>query len=395
MKSYTLSLPEKEMYGFWADTGGIDMNGFYWIYLIMLGLTMCYHFSKNHEQKRLIYWGACGFLLLLFVVQDSSVSVDTAEYMRQYEIIPTLSFSQMLTHKFEIGFVLLCRILDALFEGRRVLLLMMSLLIMIPFARSFERDTEQPMVAMMAFLALGMYQQALVFIRQLAAMAILTWGYDYIVKRKPWYFLLSVLLAMTFHKMSFFFVLVYILYGFPVNKWLFMAAAAAAVIGGVFCQSIMSFILAYVYEYHPMYHISDGGENLLLVLWVMVLLSYWLLGDRMSEPKIKLPFIMLLIAAALQPICFAFYTWFRVVLFFRIALVPLCSQLYTSLFCRKEGNRVLMLLKRYAPGVYPMVLTAYDTKWFQAAAQVLLFAVLFVWYLSELERSVYYMAPFG
>ena len=92
------------------------MNGFYWIYLVMFSLTLWYHFAPCFEQKRLILWGACGFLLLIFTVQDTSVSVDTAEYIRQYEIIPTLSFTQMLTHKFEIGFVLLCRFLEALFE---------------------------------------------------------------------------------------------------------------------------------------------------------------------------------------------------------------------------------------------------------------------------------------
>ena len=371
------------------------MNGFYWIYIVMFGLMLWYHFTPGSEQKRLIYWGACGFLLLIFVVQDTSVSVDTAEYMRQYEIIPTLTFNQMLTHKFEIGFVLLCRILNALFEGRRVLLLCMSLLIMIPFARSFETDTEQPMVAMMAFLALGMYQHAIIFFRQLAAMAILTQGYRFITARKPWRFLATVLLAMSFQKFSVVFVLMYVLYAFPVNKWLLAAAAAVAVIGGVFCKPIMSFILTYVYEYHPMYHITDGGYTLCIVLWIMVFLSYWLLRDRMDEPNIKLPFLMLLTAAALQPICFAFYNWLRIVLFFRIALVPLCAQLYAALFCRKENNPILMPLKRYTPGLHNRILPLYDTKWFQAVAQILLFAVLFVWYLSELEGSMYYMATFG
>lgn len=371
------------------------MNGFYWIYLVMFGMMLWYHFAQGTEQRRLIYWAACGFLLLIFVVQDSAVSVDTAEYIRQYEIIPTLSFGQMLTHKFEIGYVLLCRFLNTAFEGRRVLLLMMGLLILFPFARSFEKETEQPMIAMMAFLALGMYQHALIFFRQLAAMAILTWGYRFIAERKPWHFLLSVLLAMTFHKMSLVFVLIYILYAFPVNKWLILFAAVAAIIAGVFCQPIMSFILTYLYEYHPMFHVADGGETLLLVLWVVVLFSYWLLEDRMEDPKVKLPFMMVLAAAVLQPICFAFYNWLRIVLFFRIALVPLSAQLYTTLFCQKEGNRALQMLKRFVPGIYDAVVSVYDTKWFQAAAQILLFAVLFIWYLSELEDAVYYMAPFG
>lgn len=370
------------------------MNGFHWVYLVMFCMTLWHHFTPDRERRRLIYWGSCFFLILIFVAQDSSVSIDTAEYMRQFELIPTLTFGQMLTHKFEISFVLICRVLSAFPDGQRLLLLVMSLLIMIPFAYCFERDTSHPMVAMMAFVALGMYLHGLIFFRQLAAMAILALGYPFVVRRKPWHFLLTVALAMTFHKMSFVFLPFYILYAFPVNKWLIGAAAAAAVVGGLFCKPIMNFILTYVYEYHSMYHIADGGYNLLIVMWILVFLSCWLLRHRMEDPKVRVPFLMVLAAAALQPVCFAFYNWLRIVLFFRIALVPLCAELYTTLFCEKEENPALILAERICPRLSAAVLSVYDSKWFRAFALVVLFAVLFVWYLTELEDAVYIMAPF-
>lgn len=371
------------------------MNGFYWIYFLMLGLTLWYHFLRSAEQKRLLYWGAVGFLLLLFVAQDFTVSVDTAEYMKQYEIISTLSFGQMLTHKFEIGYVLLCRVLNCFFESRRMLLLAMGLLILVPFARTFEEETEHPMVALMAFLALGMYQHALIYWRQLAAMAIMSRGYRFVRERKLWQFLAVVLLAMTFHKMSIVFALIYFLYALPVNKWLLLGGAAFAFVCGVFCKPIMSFILTYIYEYHTMYHIADGGETLLVVLWIVVLLSYWLLKDRMEDGNIKLSFMMILAAAALQPVCFAFYNWLRVVLFFRIALVPMCAQLYAALFCKRENNRALVHLNRCTPKVHTALLSVYDKKEFQVLMQIVLFAVLFLWYISELDGAVYTMAPLG
>ena len=90
------------------------MNGFYWIYLVMIAFLLGYGHAKTNEQKRLIYYSACGFLILLFTVQDFSVSIDIAEYMRQWAIIPNLSLGEMLVHKFEIGYVLLCWVLDLL-----------------------------------------------------------------------------------------------------------------------------------------------------------------------------------------------------------------------------------------------------------------------------------------
>lgn len=164
------------------------MNGFYWIYLVMIAFLLGYDCTKTREQKRLIYYAACGFLILIFVVQDDSVSIDIAEYMRQWAIIPQLTLGQMLVHKFEIGYVLLCWILERLFASDRVLLLVLSVLILLPFCRSFEKECQHPMVALMAFVALGMYLHAIIFWRQLVAMAILTVSYRFIRERRFWPF---------------------------------------------------------------------------------------------------------------------------------------------------------------------------------------------------------------
>ncbi len=370
------------------------MNGFYWIYLVMMALLLGYDFAKTREQKRLIYYGACSFLILIFVTQDYSVSIDIAEYMRQWAIIPELSFGEMLTHKFEIGYVLLCWVLERIFASDRVLLLVLSVLILVPFSRSFETETEEPMVALMAFVALGMYMHAIIFWRQLVAMAILTGSYRFIRERRFWPFLLTVLAAMTFHKVSVVFLALYAVYRIPINKRLLAACGVCSVILGFFGPSIIEFGIAVIYpRYTNFPRLSIGGGTLLAMLWVVTLLAYWLLRDRLDEDRVRLPFLMILIAATIQPVCFAFYNWLRVVLFFRVALVPMTAQLYVALFRRKEGNRALALLERYTPRLHSAVVSVYDKKWFSVAAQLILFAVLFVWYVSELEGAEYLMAP--
>lgn len=370
------------------------MNGFYWIYLVMLAFLLGYEFAKDKETKRLVYYGACGFLILIFVAQDYSVSIDIAEYMRQWAIIPELSFGEMLSHKFEIGYVLLCWVLERLFASDRVLLLVLGVMILLPFCRSFEKETENPMIALMAFLALGMYMHAIIFWRQLVAMAILTYSYRFIRERKLLPFLLVVLLTMTFHKVSVVFVPLYFVYNIPINKWLLLFCGVCSVVLGFFGNDIIEFGITYLYpRYENFPRLVIGGNTLLALLWVVTLLSYWLLHDRLDDPKVRIPFLMLLVAATIQPICFAFYNWLRVVLFFRVALVPMTAHLYVALFDRKEGNQALTLLERFTPRLHTAVLSVYDRKWFKVAMQLMLFAVLFVWYVSELEESVYIMAP--
>jgi len=369
------------------------MNGFYWIYLVMIGFLMAYQFSSK-ENKRLILWAACSFLILIFTLQDKSVSVDIAEYMRQYAIIPGLSLGQMLVHKFEIGYVLICYLLERVFDSERVLLLVMSVLIMVPFCRSYEKETEDPMIALMAFLALGMYMHAVIFWRQLAAMAILTCSLRYLRERKLLPYLLIVLLAMTFHKVSVVFIPLYFVYNIPINKWLLLLCAAASVVLAIFGKPIIRFGIRLIYPRYLEYPLlTEGGYTLLALFWVIALLSYWLLRDRLEDPKVRIPFLMILVAATIQPICFSFFWWLRVVLFFRIALVNMTVHLYTAMFRQVERNRALELVGKISPKLRDWFVTVYDKRWFQAAMQLVLFAVLFVWYASELDGAYYVMAP--
>lgn len=369
------------------------MNGFYWIYLIMLGFAVLHELTPRQESRRLLYYGACGFLILIFALQDGTVSVDIAEYMRQWQIIPELSFGEMLTHKFEIGYVLLCWVLERLFGQPRVLLAVLAVGILLPFARSCEKETEDPMVALMAFVALGMYIHAVIFWRQLMAMAILTWSFRFIRERRLLPFLAVVLLAMTFHKISVVFVFLYPIYRLPVNRRLLLGGIAAAVVLSVFSKPIVELGIALFYPRYLEYpRLAEGGQTLLAMLWVVALLSYWLLKERMEEPKIRLPFLMILTAAAIQPVCFAFFWFLRVVLIFRVALVPMTAALYRELF-RNPENQAMALLEKRLPRLYQAVLPLYGKKWFAVAGQVALFAVLFVWYVSELDGAVYAMAP--
>lgn len=369
------------------------MNGFYWIYLAMIGFLLAYECASDRHTKRLIYYALSGFLILLFAVQDNSVSVDIAEYMRQWAIIPELTLPEMLHHKFEIGYVLLCWLIERVFGDQRLLVTVVGLLILVPYTRSFEVETEEPMVAMMAFMALGMYLSAMIFWRQFIAMAILTYACRFIRQQKLLPFLITVLVAMSFHKVAVVFLPLYLLYHVPVTKWLLLAGVAVAVFLNFFGEPIIRFGIAFIY---PSYSNQDmesrGGYTLLTMMWVVVLLGYWLLKEKMDDPKIRLSFLMLLTAASIFPLCFIFFWWLRVALFFRVAIVPMTAHLYSVLFQQKD-NKAMILLAQISPKLHGYLLPMYDKKWFRVATQLMLFAVLFVWFASELDGMVYVMAP--
>lgn len=368
------------------------MNGYFWIYLVMLCFVLWHCVTDDREQKRLIYFGSWGFLMLMFVCQEYEVSTDIAEYFTQYDIIPSLSLGEMFTHKFEPGYVLLCRMVDAVFHSERVLVLLVGLLILLPFARSYEKETDCPMVAVMCFLALGLYVQAISFWRQFIAMAILTFSYRFVRERKLLPFLLCILAAMLFHKVSAIFVVMYFVYPIPLKNWTVLLCAAASAALWLVGPAVIDFCIK---TFYPLYALLPRYENegfvLFAVLWILVLLAYWLLQDKLEDGKFRVSFQMLLIAATLQPGCFHFRFWQRLVLFFLPALVPVTTALYAEVFHNPE-NRLLTLLQRFAPRLHSAVISVYDRKWFRIAILIAMFAVLFFWYLSEINGVVYTMA---
>ena len=205
--------------------------------------------------------------------------------------------------------------------------------------------------------------------------------------------LLILLAAMSFHKTAVVFLWIYLIYNIPIGKWLLIGCAGLAVVLGFFGNDIIDLGIALLYPKYAMFpRLAIGGYTLLALLWVVTLLSYWVFRNRMDDPRIRIPFLMILTAATIQPVCFAFYNWLRIVLYFRVALAAITAELFVELFQNKE-NVVLALVNKVSPKLHGQIVKLYDTKWFSLAMQLVLFAVLFVWYVSELDGSVYRMAP--
>lgn len=374
------------------------MNGFYWIYLLMLLLTLWWTLTENKASRNKIYYLAWALLMIFYVAQDISVSVDLPTYRDVYGRFAARPWSNVLPsdETFEAGFVILNRLLSQFFVSDRVMLLAAALVILVPYCLYAERETEAPMLAMMCFLALGIYMHALIYIRQFMAMGIMTFAYRYVRERKPLPFFLLLAAAMLFHKSALLLGILYFAYLLPVDRRLILAAAVCAVLLAFLGRPILIFVVSFLYPVyleHPELLAAEGGVTMLVVLWIFVGLCWLLLGEKLKEPRLKLPFLMLLIAAVLQPVALAFYNWSRVVVYFRVSLILLVPELYRAVMSPGEDNRLLALAAVHAPRVHRAFLKVCENRWFHAAVQVLMFAVLFFWYRDELDVAVYTMAP--
>lgn len=368
------------------------MNGFYLIYLAICGLTLYASLAAEKEKKNFAYFIGCSFLILMFVVQDLESGIDLHNYYHFYQEIIPLDFKGMLQYEtWEFGFVLLNKLTYLMGMGPRMLYMILSLVMLVPLFLWIYRESDDPMLALFVFVAMGFYKMSIGVLRQWCAIAVLMHSCRFIREKKPIPFLLMVGLAMLFHRTAGAFVVVYIACLFPVNRYIMLLAMAGSAALAVFGQPVMHFLNLFVRV--PAEVAYNGGITMYAVLWIITLLAYWLLHNRLNDPKIKVPFMMLLIAAATQSISFTFSNYARAVVYFSVALTLLVPELYTVVFRKQEGNPVLMLLEKWTPGIHGGLMRIYDKKWFRAGILLLMFAVLFVWFVSTLNDGYYVLAP--
>ena len=61
------------------------MNGFYWIYLVIIGFLLSNEFIQDKENRRLLFYAACRFLALIFVLQGCVDSHDSLSVYKNPE----------------------------------------------------------------------------------------------------------------------------------------------------------------------------------------------------------------------------------------------------------------------------------------------------------------------
>lgn len=114
----------------------------------------------------------------------------------------------------DMGFQIVTYIFTKLFGNNEILyLIIMGAPYIISVSFLIYKYSKHPMLSFIVFLSLNYFSLGFTIMRQVIAMSILMVSFHYIIKRKKWKFILSVLLASLFHKVSIIFLIVY-----PISK---------------------------------------------------------------------------------------------------------------------------------------------------------------------------------
>lgn len=368
------------------------MSGFQWLFVFLSILAIVYVFSHTPEKKLLNYYFGAALLLILFVAQDVSVGPDVSVYCYEYSLIrDDYSWLELLNHRWELGYVFLNKIITLFFYEKRALLLVLSMIILFPIFGWLRKMSPQPVLSILCFVALGYYGTALGVFRQWCAIAILVLSFRYIQERRFVPFLILLLLATSFHRTAIVFLSVYFVYGFPIKaKYLWGFGVCSALLG-VLGRPIMMFLNQFARV--PEIGGFNGGITMFVVLWVFVILGWLFLQDVLNEPHYKLMFVMLLLAATVQPIAFTFSNWSRVVRYFHVSLIVIIPQLYQAVCIKKENNIVLSVCRSINSKLCCKIERSYGKPGWVLATHCLIIVVLFVWMFLANDGIHYVFAP--
>lgn len=295
------------------------MNIYLLVYFIlMLSVFLSHGFSKKEVKN--LYIINCLILLGLVILRNPADSnwPDTGNYLNHFWFFAkTESLKTSFMTGWEPGIIVLMKLVSLISTDKQFYIIFLGIIILIPIFYMIWKYSENAILGISVFYAMGFLTSTSIY-RQWIAIAILTYSIKYIENRKPWKFLITIVIASLFHRTAIIFVIAYFIYGKKIDGKIIVGSLGMGMILGICGKYILRFLNLFARNEEMVS--QNGGAKLLVVLWGCVIVAYVVCKENLNDKKIKLPFIMMLIAATIQPLSFTFSNWVRVVYYFSIYL---------------------------------------------------------------------------
>lgn len=216
----------------------------------------------------------------LIMFRSINVGNDTDIYTYLYESINNnTSLSAFLdTSRFEIGYILLNRVIGFVFNDKQFLFIVTGGFTAFAFGRFFYHYSLCPWMSVYMFLTLQFFDLSLSGVRQIVAISILTFAFDKLVNRKTIPFFIIVLLASLIHWSS---ILFLIMLPFSVEKksrkFYFVSGVIAIIVFAIF--PYLYNLISIVFPQYMHYFTQSGNSysNTAKLANILMFLMYFIL----------------------------------------------------------------------------------------------------------------------
>lgn len=172
---------------------------------------LSFQISSARQRATLVTAGAVLGIILVQSLRHTSIGVDVKQYALAYETIAARSAFAPYQH-YEIGFRLLCKLCSWIGLPFQGFLAITAACVTIPAGLIIHRLSPMPALSFFIYIAFGFFSFAMSGLRQAMAIAVVICAYSSIRQRRPFPFLLLVMLAASLHRSALVFLIAYPLY---------------------------------------------------------------------------------------------------------------------------------------------------------------------------------------
>ena len=300
----------------------------FFIFISLISILGVFLLAGGNKKTGKMLYIFVTFLLFLAVMSLRAVWVgaDTSFYAGLFRFIGKVPVDMYM----EGGFLWFSKMLSYVSQEPQWLFFATGFIILSAVFRLVYKYSFLPALSVLIY-ACDLFSFHLTGMRQALATAFLVFSFDFIIKKKPVWFLLCVAAAFMFHKSAVIFLIAYPLSCIEINKRNITTALAASVAGVVFF-GLFSLVMFYIFPSYEVYvgSVWYGNETKLATIMrlciasVIFTISYFLYKKRKAALDEGGKFIFnSLLWISLMTVC-VFILSFKATLFERAAFYFSC-----------------------------------------------------------------------
>lgn len=277
-----------------------------------------------------------GALIVLLGLRAETMGYDLLPiydpgYLPSFESINQYSWMEVLTmdsfYNYEKGYVIFNKLVGSIWVNRQFFMFVIAIISIAPVGICVYKYSSMPLMSVIVYLGIPTFMILFGTLRQAIAVGITMLSFIMIRERKPWKFILLVLLASTFHSSAVVFLAAYPIYHIKLSKH--AQVVALLLLPVIWAVKVPLFSLITKILYGEVY-LDDNGAITLFLIFAVIYLFGILYGNR-SNPHTSGLMNLFWVACAVQAVAGVYSTVNRVGYYYVMYLILLLPEIYEDM----------------------------------------------------------------
>ena len=312
---------------------------FFIIFLISLAALSSNLKTQKSSGKSFVIF-SFALIIIFQALRKPTVGIDVVTYLSFFERLGLNSINDFLAlySGVEPGFLYYNKLINVFTSDHQIFLGIVSATIFIPIAYVIYKNSSNFYLSVIYLITLGIYNFTFSGIRQSLAIGIAFLSYEFI-KRKQWVrFLLSILLASTFHTSALIFLPAYLLYNIKIYKKYFLFVMGIISLIFVFKSFLIRLIVFNglgKYESQILDE-STGAYTMFFVMLTIYITSLLLQGKTKNPVSLNAFSNFMLVAVVIQISASESQVSMRAGYYYYIFTILLLPEMITAFYSKKD-----------------------------------------------------------